>query len=214
MAVVITDASLQGIYNRLHAIPEYHPLDAQTFADWSVEAGDVVTVSRGDDSYSSPVHTSRMVWKGSPETQLTSGGNKQRDPVSTVSQKKYRRGSAAQRSQEIIQTTLTDEVESVQSTVTQLANQWSVVVEGTGDNAHIKPAVIQASIESAGTGGTSKILLSADNIVLDGTTLSSYFASGGVTIANELELYEGTDVLLKDDTTLYVYDGAGLYYGG
>ena len=100
MAATISGASLQGIYNRLNAVPAYHPMDAQTFADWSVEAGDVVTVSRGEESYSSPVSTTRMVWKGTPEVQITSTGNKKRNPVSTESKKKYKRGSAAQRSQE------------------------------------------------------------------------------------------------------------------
>lgn len=213
MAVTITDASLQGIYNRLHAIPEYHPLDAQTFADWSVEAGDVVTVSRENDSYSSPVHTSRMVWKGSPETQLTSGGNKQRDPVSTVSQKKYRRGSAAQRSQEIIQSTLEDEVDGVRSTVTQMANQWSVVVEGTGDNAHIKPAVIQASIDAATS--QSKIHLGADKIELDGSTFAEYFASGNITLAQYVTLDDGTEVFLRDNSAIVVSgEEVDIVYGG
>lgn len=193
MAVTITDASLQGIYNRLHAIPEYHPLDAQTFADWAVEAGDVVTVSRENDSYSSPVHSSRMVWKGSPETQLTSGGNKQRDPVSTVSQKKYRRGSAAQRSQEIIQSTLEDEVGGVRSIVTQMANQWSVVVEGTGQNAHIKPAVIQASINAATQ--ESRIYLAADKIELDGDAVADAIQSQNV----QVQQLTVTGELIVDD---------------
>lgn len=201
MAVTITDASLQGIYNRLHAIPEYHPLDAQTFADWSVEAGDVVTVSRENDSYSSPVHTSRMVWKGSPETQLTSGGNKQRDPVSTVSQKKYRRGSAAQRSQEIIQSTLEDEVGGVRSTVTQLANQWSVVVEGTGQNAHIKPAVMQASIDAAT--GQSKLFLSADNIILDGDAVADAIQSQNIRVQ---QLTVDGDLIVEEQGKITAYD--------
>ena len=166
MAVTITDASLSGIYNRLHAIPEHHPYVAQTFADWAMQAGDVVTVSQGEDSYSSPVHSVRTVWKGTPETEISVGGNKQHDPVSTASQKKYRRGSAAQRSQEIIQSTLEDEVTGVRSTVTQLANEWSVIVEGTGQNAHIKPAVIQASIDAATL--ESKIRLSATHVEIDG----------------------------------------------
>ena len=211
MAATISGASLQGIYNRLNAIPAYHPMDAQTFADWSVEAGDVVTVSRGSESYSSPVSTARMVWKGTPEVQLTSTGNKQRNPVSTESQRKYKRGSAAKRTQEIIQTTLTDDINDVSSTVTQLSNSWSVIVEGTGANSVIKPAAIQASIDSQT--GTSKIHLSADKILLDGATFADYFATQSITL-QDIVIHEGSDIDIGDDTGLYIGDDVGFYYGG
>ena len=85
MANNITGASLNSIYERLNDAPEYHPLEADTFMDWSVEAGDVITVKRGDTEYNSPVQSTRMVWKGTPETKINSVGEKERESVSRTS---------------------------------------------------------------------------------------------------------------------------------
>lgn len=52
----------------------------------------------------------------------------------------------------------------LQSRITQEANRISLVVEGEGPNAHIKPASIVASINN----GSSNIKLSADHVDVDG----------------------------------------------
>lgn len=96
----VSGASLSGIYDRLNAAAGYHPLDAETFADWSMEAGDIVTISRGDENYQSPIHTTRMVWKGAPQTTISASGKKERDAVSKVSQRKFARSGAGMRNQQ------------------------------------------------------------------------------------------------------------------
>ena len=96
----VTGASLNPILEQLNETPSYHPFNAETFADWSLEAGDVIKIRRGTEEYDSPVHTSKMVWKGTPSIQLNSTGNREREAVSKVSRKKYGRGSAGVRSQE------------------------------------------------------------------------------------------------------------------
>ena len=105
----VTGASLTPILQRLNSVSGYHPFEANTFADWAMESGDMVTVSRAGAEYTSPVHSTRMVWKGTPEMQVTSTGNKERDPVSVVSKKKYRRGSGGMRSSEAIYKAMFDE---------------------------------------------------------------------------------------------------------
>ncbi|MBO6268108.1 MAG: hypothetical protein J6N19_03055 [Clostridium sp.] len=82
-------ASLTGVYDRLNAVTPYHPLSVDTFSDWTTEAGDIVTVKREDKSYSSPVFSMNMTWRGQPETRIESGGNRERKPVSKLSQAKY-----------------------------------------------------------------------------------------------------------------------------
>ena len=98
----MADASLDPIKTRLYGANPYHPVEAETFSDWSLEAGDVVTLKRGEDEYDSPVHTARMVWKGAPQISLNSTGNKERDAVAKVSKKKYRGGSGGMRTQNYI----------------------------------------------------------------------------------------------------------------
>ena len=92
MANEITGASLSPIYQRLNDAPEYHPLGADTFSDWSLEAGDIVTVSREGKEYKSPVHSSRMVWKGgAPTVTLNATGNEKRSTIAKAAKKKFMR---------------------------------------------------------------------------------------------------------------------------
>ena len=92
-----TGASLKPIYDQVNATPEYHPLSADTFADWSMEAGDMVTITREGNSYKAPVNSSRMTWKKGQQITITSEGSEKRDPISRVSQRKFRSGGAGLR---------------------------------------------------------------------------------------------------------------------
>jgi len=66
------------------------------------------------------------------------------------------------------------------SRIEQTADTISMVVEGTGKNAYIKPAMIQAGINHAT--GKSKITLSADHIVLDGAAVASSLQSQAIRV--------------------------------
>ena len=89
----ITGASLAPIYDRLRSVPAYHPLDTEAFADWTLEAGDIVTVERDGQEYTSPVHSMSFTWKGgAPTASLHAGGEEKREPVARVSRRKYSRG--------------------------------------------------------------------------------------------------------------------------
>ena len=96
----VTGASLAPIYSRLNSAPNYHPLEADTFADWSLEAGDMVTVTRDNNSYESPVHSSTVTWKKGAQVSISSTGNESREAISKVSNKKYTSGSGSLRSTE------------------------------------------------------------------------------------------------------------------
>ena len=67
-----------------------------------------------------------------------------------------------------IRTEVSNSVSNLQSSITQQADRISLVVEGTGDNAHIKPAQIVAAINRAG----STVKISANHIELDGETIA------------------------------------------
>lgn len=107
--MAVTGASLTPILQRLNSVEGYHPFEADAFGDWATEAGDVIQVSRNGTEYSSPLHSTKMVWKGTPEIQLSSTGQQERTAVSKVSRQKYRRGSAAMRSSESIHRAMYDE---------------------------------------------------------------------------------------------------------
>ena len=78
--------------------------------------------------------------------------------------------SEFQMTSESLRIAFENEITSTRSEIQQTADLVGMIVEGTGSNAHIKPAKIQASINAAT--GTSKILLSADNVVIDGELIT------------------------------------------
>ena len=69
---------------------------------------------------------------------------------------------------------------SLSSRITQEANRISLVVEGTGENAKIKPAAIVASINN----GSSSVKISADHIILDGNAVADSLSADDVMISN------------------------------
>ena len=85
----ISGASLTPIYERLNSAPTYHPLEANTFADWALEAGDIVAVTRDGKTYNSPVNKSKVVWKGKQQVEISATGSKERESRARVSQRKY-----------------------------------------------------------------------------------------------------------------------------
>lgn len=93
----MAEASLQPIYERLNGADSYHPFSANTFTDWAIEAGDIVTITRKNESFTSPVHSSHLSWRGSPQMTLQSRGKKELDSIGKATQKKFARSGGAYR---------------------------------------------------------------------------------------------------------------------
>ena len=82
-------ADFQSIYNRLNNGTQFTPLSAQTFGDWSIEAGDIVTVTKDGTSYQTPVMRSGLEWRGASLVTIESTGNKERDALNKLSKQDY-----------------------------------------------------------------------------------------------------------------------------
>ena len=125
----VTGASLTPIYERLRDMPTHHPVSAETFSDWSLEAGDTVTISRDGKAYRSPVHTSTLTWKGkTPTITVNSTGNERRDAVSKVSRKKYNSGAAGMRNNQGLYNDVWSEDGHVHSVISQTASTLTLYV--------------------------------------------------------------------------------------
>ena len=128
--MAVTGASLSEIYDRLNRSSQTRPMSANTFADWSLEAGDKVIVTRDGQNYESTVHNSSMSWKGkTPTVEINSTGNEKRDAVSKVSQRKYNRGSGGMRNQEEMYNDIWSEDGHVHSVIQQTASSINEYVE-------------------------------------------------------------------------------------
>lgn len=125
----MADANLNLIYQRLHSAENYHPISAETFADWSMEAGDVVTVTREGTEYKSPVHSSTLKWYGKQQMTINSEGEEKREAITRASQKKYGRGGSAVRTAEFINRDIYSEDGHLHSSLRMTESTFSVFVE-------------------------------------------------------------------------------------
>lgn len=69
-----------AIYNRLSGFEPFNPSTADLFTDWSMQAGDIVTVKSDSKEYKLPVYSMNMNWRGAPKIVAESTGNETRKP--------------------------------------------------------------------------------------------------------------------------------------
>lgn len=81
------------IYQRLNGIQDYHPFTANTFADWSLEAGDIVSINRGGTTYSGPTQINTIKWNGQQQVTVEVPGEQTRGSVARMSAETYNGGN-------------------------------------------------------------------------------------------------------------------------
>lgn len=95
----------------------------------------------------------------------------------------------------------------LRSSISQQADRISLVVEGTGNNAHIKPASIVAAINAQT--GQSLVKLSADVIELDGDAVASSLTGKTINAdtVNCDDIGAGTGLFFGADAAIHSYYG-------
>ena len=83
------NTAASNIYERLRSAPTFHPSSTDLFADWNVQAGDIVTVKSDNQSYQVPVYNMKMKWSGAPKVEIESTGNPEREPLPAIKRKEY-----------------------------------------------------------------------------------------------------------------------------
>ena len=113
-----------------------------------------------------------------------------------------------------IKSTVTDHYNQVTSSITQEANRISLVVEGYGANAHIKPAQIVAAIND----GASSILISANHINLDGyvkaTDITANYISSKISSSGTLVAHDLSAQTITAGANLYLPNGLSVWANG
>lgn len=88
----------KAIYDRLAAAPTFHPASAALFAnDWALDAGDVVAVKSGEDTFSVPIYGMTLDWKGNSRVEIQSTGNEERKPISALKRRQFASGRGGYR---------------------------------------------------------------------------------------------------------------------
>ena len=62
VATITTRAT--AIYNRLNALGAYKPIQSKLIWDWSIEAGDIIDITRDSTTYATPIFQQTMAWRG------------------------------------------------------------------------------------------------------------------------------------------------------
>ena len=125
----VTGGSLTPIYNRLNGVDRSHPFEANVFADPSTEAGDVVTITRDDTSYVSPIDTMSYTWRKGITATVRKGGDEKMPTISKMSSRKFRGGSGSLRNQYYWGMTIVDQYHQLQSGIELTGSTASLYVQ-------------------------------------------------------------------------------------
>lgn len=82
---------IENLLQKMQQTPAFHPMSADTFSDWSIEAGDIISVDADGVVQPFPVFTSELDWAGAAKSTLSCDGSQARQPL----RKQERREAAA-----------------------------------------------------------------------------------------------------------------------
>ena len=82
---------IENLLQKMQQTPAFRPMSADTFSDWSIEAGDIISVDADGVVHPFPVFTSELDWAGAAKSTLSCDGSQARQPL----RKQERREAAA-----------------------------------------------------------------------------------------------------------------------
>ena len=79
----------EPIYNRLAAFEAFSPIIAHAVCDWSIQAGDMITIVLDGVSYKFPIYCQTITWNGSARVDYESSGSDGRPVMSAENRKDF-----------------------------------------------------------------------------------------------------------------------------
>lgn len=80
------------IYNQLSQFPAFSPITATAVCDWSIEAGDIISIEINEESYLFPVYCQTITWNGCARVSYESTGAELRPVMSVANRTKLAQG--------------------------------------------------------------------------------------------------------------------------
>lgn len=77
------------IYNRLSAMAAFAPVNAVAVCDWSIQAGDIISITPAETAYTFPVYLQTITWKGGARVAYECTGEASRPVVDAVNRRVY-----------------------------------------------------------------------------------------------------------------------------
>lgn len=69
----------ENVLNKVRGTPIFKPASVDSFGNWAIEAGDVITVENDGATEHIPIFSSDMNWNGSAKTTMSCTGNQKRE---------------------------------------------------------------------------------------------------------------------------------------
>lgn len=69
----------ENVLNKVRGTPSFKPASVDSFGNWAIEAGDVITVENDGVTEHIPIFSSDMSWNGSAKTTMSCTGNQKRE---------------------------------------------------------------------------------------------------------------------------------------
>lgn len=69
----------ENVLNKVRGTPTFKPASVDSFGNWAIEAGDIITVENDGVTESIPIFSSDMNWNGSAQTTISCTGNQKRE---------------------------------------------------------------------------------------------------------------------------------------
>ena len=82
-------AYTDDLLDRMKSTPSYKPSYANTFGDFSLDPGDILTIQTDGGEELLPVFSQQMTWNGSARTTLSASGNKSREVLPKQERDEY-----------------------------------------------------------------------------------------------------------------------------
>lgn len=80
---------IENVLAKMQTTPQFRPMSADTFSDWSIEAGDIITVEVDGNEETLPVFSADMEWSGVARSTLSCTGNRERPTLSKAERQSY-----------------------------------------------------------------------------------------------------------------------------
>lgn len=93
--MAVDTTPIQAIYDRLSQVSAFHPGTTEIFDDFLQEAGDIISLVSGSDTFNFPIFAQHMKWTGSMLTSMESTGNETRNELPPLQRRAKNRGYGA-----------------------------------------------------------------------------------------------------------------------
>lgn len=114
------------IYTRLSSFASYYPVATTIITDWSVCAGDIMSITYDGITYSVPIFQQNLSWRGAfVKSELFSSGNPNRTELSATNRSEYRAGRKVH--------TLENTVDSLVSIISDMEGNLSSIAQTISD---------------------------------------------------------------------------------